>query len=302
MAGDEPSWSSARELGRDAAGGQLRTIAWHNTVLRDADGTITGTLSSGEDVTERLAAEQQITYLAYHDALTGLPNRTLLEEHLELALARARRTGAGVALLHARPRQLQARQRLARPRRRRRADLPRSTARLQRVDRAPPTCSPAPAATASCVLLADLHDDPLAAAERVGGADRRARSPSRSWSPAPSSRSRRRSGSRSTPRDARDAEALLAHADAAMYRAKETARGGWAVYAPAGRDPLERLSMAARLRRALVAEEFELHYQPIFDAPAASSSASRRCCAGTTPSAAGWCRRASSSRSPRRPA
>ena len=49
-----------------------------------------------------------------------------------------------------------------------------------------------------------------------------------------------------------------------MYRAKDTARGGWAVYAQAGRDPLERLSMAVRLRRVLVAAEFELHYQPIF--------------------------------------
>ena len=54
--------------------------------------------------------------------------------------------------------------------------------------------------------------------------------------------------------------------------------------------------MAARLRRALAAEEFQLHYQPIFDRRAARWSASRRCCAGTTPSAAGWCRRASSSR------
>ena len=49
-----------------------------------------------------------------------------------------------------------------------------------------------------------------------------------------------------------------------MYQAKETARGGWAVYAQTGRDPLERLAMAARLRRALAAEEFQLHYQPIF--------------------------------------
>jgi EAL domain-containing protein (putative c-di-GMP-specific phosphodiesterase class I) len=50
-----------------------------------------------------------------------------------------------------------------------------------------------------------------------------------------------------------------------MHRAKELARGGWAVYAEAERDPLERLSMAARLRRALTAGEFELHYQPIFE-------------------------------------
>ena len=105
------AWSVARSPAtRTSAGhhqnavvtldGQLRTIAWHNTVLRDADGTIVGTLSSGEDVTERLAAEQQITYLAYHDPLTGLANQALLAEHLKLALARSRRTGAGVALLH----------------------------------------------------------------------------------------------------------------------------------------------------------------------------------------------------------
>ena len=66
------------------------------------------------------------------------------------------------------------------------------------------------------------------------------------------------------PGDGVDAEALLAQADSAMYLAKDTARGGWAVYRQAGRDPLERLSIAARLRRALVAEEFQLHYQPIF--------------------------------------
>ncbi|MFX0150289.1 MAG: PAS domain S-box protein [Candidatus Hodarchaeota archaeon] len=35
-----------------------RTIAWHNTVLRDEDGNITGTLSSGEDITERKITEQ----------------------------------------------------------------------------------------------------------------------------------------------------------------------------------------------------------------------------------------------------
>jgi EAL domain-containing protein (putative c-di-GMP-specific phosphodiesterase class I) len=51
-----------------------------------------------------------------------------------------------------------------------------------------------------------------------------------------------------------------------MYQAKETARGGWAVFSQPGHDPLERLSMAARLRRALAGEEFALHYQPIFAA------------------------------------
>ena len=104
------------------------------------------------------------------------------------------------------------------------------------------------------------------------------------------------------PRDARDAEALLAHADSAMYQAKETARGGWAVYAQTGRDPLERLSMAARLRRALEAEEFQLHYQPIFATAGGRARRRRGAAALARPGARRRSsRRASSSPWPRRP-
>lgn len=42
------------------AKGEERTIAWHNTILRDAFGKITGTLSSGEDITERKQAEEAL--------------------------------------------------------------------------------------------------------------------------------------------------------------------------------------------------------------------------------------------------
>ena len=42
------------------ASGQERMIAWHNTVLRDPSGRITGALSSGEDITERIQAEQAL--------------------------------------------------------------------------------------------------------------------------------------------------------------------------------------------------------------------------------------------------
>ncbi len=52
------------------------------------------------DVTEQVAREQQLHSLAYRDALTGLPNRHQLDEHLTLALARAGRTGDTVALLY----------------------------------------------------------------------------------------------------------------------------------------------------------------------------------------------------------
>ena len=150
------------------------------------------------------------------------------------------------------------------------------------------------------LLLSDLHDDAAAVAERVAaqivgclaepfmvaGAEFQVSASI---------------GIALAPRDASDAEALLAHADSAMYQAKEVARGGWAAYAQAGRDPLERLSMAARLRRALsrrgVPAALPADLRHRFGR---AGRASRRCCAGTTPSAASWCRRASSSRSPRR--
>ena len=55
-------------------------------------------LLSAEE-TARLVQEQRIRHQAYHDALTGLPNRTRFGEHLEEALRRSKRTGAPLALL-----------------------------------------------------------------------------------------------------------------------------------------------------------------------------------------------------------
>ena len=51
------------------------------------------------DITARKVAEKQIQYLAYYDALTGLPNRTLLEDRMATALAGARRRNDKVAIL-----------------------------------------------------------------------------------------------------------------------------------------------------------------------------------------------------------
>jgi len=52
------------------------------------------------DITERKNAEEQVAFLAYHDKLTGLPNRVLFEEMLENAIARARRTDGAVGVLY----------------------------------------------------------------------------------------------------------------------------------------------------------------------------------------------------------
>ena len=46
-----------------------------------------GTVVTFEDVTEKRRNEQQIAYMAHHDALTGLPNRVLLQEHMDASVA-----------------------------------------------------------------------------------------------------------------------------------------------------------------------------------------------------------------------
>ena len=67
--------------------------------IKDASGHIAGASTIARDITQRKAAEKQIQFLAYYDALTGLPNRTLLQDRLTRALASARRRKDKVALL-----------------------------------------------------------------------------------------------------------------------------------------------------------------------------------------------------------
>jgi len=67
--------------------------------VRDADGNIVFNEGTVEDITDRKVAQERVQYLAYHDALTGLPNRTLLHDRLSKALASARRQNEKVALL-----------------------------------------------------------------------------------------------------------------------------------------------------------------------------------------------------------
>ena len=65
------------------------------------------------------------------------------------------------------------------------------------------------------------------------------------------------------PDDAGSAAALRQHADAAMYCAKRSG-SSWAIYDATTVAPTARLTLAARLRRAVTAGELELHYQPVF--------------------------------------
>ncbi|WP_166255792.1 sensor domain-containing protein [Solimonas terrae] len=69
------------------------------TAMRDESGRVNGFLKVAYDITERRRAEAFIRHMAHHDALTNLPNRTLLLDRLESAIRQARRSGGGVVVL-----------------------------------------------------------------------------------------------------------------------------------------------------------------------------------------------------------
>ncbi|MDA8107231.1 MAG: EAL domain-containing protein [Betaproteobacteria bacterium] len=74
--------------------------AWQAiSAICDPAGRSTGYLSIFSDLTERKIAEDRITYLAEHDAVTGLPKRALLQERLAKVLAHARMSNSIVAVL-----------------------------------------------------------------------------------------------------------------------------------------------------------------------------------------------------------
>lgn len=68
--------------------------------LFDDNGNILGLVGVRRDITERKRKEDEIRKIAYYDTLTGLPNRILFKDHLELALAHARRMNRMVGILY----------------------------------------------------------------------------------------------------------------------------------------------------------------------------------------------------------
>ncbi|MFL6717971.1 MAG: EAL domain-containing protein [Burkholderiaceae bacterium] len=91
------SWQGEAWLKRK---GRAPYPAWLvRNAVRDAQGEVSHYIAISLDISERKKNEQRIAYMAQHDALTGLPNRSLCQERLQLSLAQARRTGQKVALL-----------------------------------------------------------------------------------------------------------------------------------------------------------------------------------------------------------
>ena len=264
VSGVEPPGETLETFVRTKEGEQ-RKIAWRNAVLRDAEGSITAVLRSGEDVTARREAEAQVTFLAYHDRLTGLPNRALLEEQLTRDLTRARRSGASVALLYVDLDNFKlvndslghtAGDEVLRETAIRVSELTRTGDVLARqggdeflllLD-----CSPTAGGDSDPRAIAQVAGDRIAAAlERpfeISGAQFHVGASI---------------GVALFPEHAADPESLFTCADQAMYQAKRAGGGTVAFYEPRASDARARLSLTARLRRAIDGGELRLHFQPI---------------------------------------
>jgi diguanylate cyclase (GGDEF)-like protein/PAS domain S-box-containing protein len=210
------------------------------------------------EIVERRQAEARVHHMAYHDALTGLPNRALLSDRLDRALLAARRDRTRLALLF--------------------IDLDRFKTindslghltgdhllkevaqRLCRVVRASDTVArlggdefvvlvPGVHVAEECSLVGDKIIEALAAPVEFEG---------RSLHISPSI------GICLYPDDGEDVASLMRKADAAMYYAKASGRNNYQFYAEPMDAAARYFELETRLRGALLREEFALFYQPI---------------------------------------
>lgn len=89
-------WYPMTQLTKD---GRRRYVENSVLPLRNEKGEIIGFRGISRDVTERKMLEQKLSEMATHDPLTGLPNRVLLDDRLNVGLAQAQRNGSRLAVM-----------------------------------------------------------------------------------------------------------------------------------------------------------------------------------------------------------
>lgn len=227
----------------------------------DGDGEYRGYVGCVIDIDERKSAEARIQHLAYHDTLTGLPNRSLLYDRLQQALAQARRYDEQVALLL--------------------LDLDRfkvvndtlghdaGDALLREVAGRLRACVRDSDTVARlggdefAVLLPRVRNAEAAAltAEKIAAALSGPTAASDAWDHCSAS-----IGVTLFPGDGDAAGQLLKNADIALYRAKADGGAGYRFFLPAMRRQVERQrAIEDELRQALAAGEIVPFFQPMVD-------------------------------------
>ncbi len=229
------------------------------TAINDADGRLTNYAALFSDISELKENEERIKHLAYYDPLTGMPNRRLFEDRLQVALAHVHRNKGQLAVMF--------------------VDLDRfkrindtlghemGDQLLVEVSRRLYDCLREDDTVARMggdefvVLLSEvgMPDDAAYIARRITAALTRPMSLGGRELVVTAS-----VGISIYPEDGRTASTLIKNADTAMYRAKESGRNGYQMYAPAmNARTLEHLALESALHKALERGELCLHYQPL---------------------------------------
>ncbi|MFN3790714.1 EAL domain-containing protein [Massilia sp.] len=214
-----------------------------------------------EEIAERRQAEARVHHMAYHDSLTGLPNRALLSDRLDCALRAAHRSGRKLAVMfldldrfktindslgHATGDQL------LREVARRLCTAVRDSDTVARLGGDEfVVLLPDVGGARDCAQVGDKIIEALATPFPFEG---------RSLHISPSI------GICLYPDDGDDVDTLMRHADAAMYHAKAAGRNNYQFFDQRmNQAAARRFELESNLRGALARKEFELHYQPIID-------------------------------------
>jgi diguanylate cyclase (GGDEF)-like protein/PAS domain S-box-containing protein len=259
-------WASDRPLRADyrmlASDGK---IVWvHDEAFSMTESSMGGRrVSQGllVDTTEQKRLEEQLVHDALHDPLTGLANRVLFRDHVERAVAASHRRRTDVAVLFL---DLDNFKVINDSLGHRAGDrlLVEVARRLSATIRASDIAA-RQGGDEFTILLDRIHgvDEATAFADRLAlELGRPIDLDGRSIVVGVSIGIALAGGPEI------DADDLLAHADAAMYEAKEHGRARHVVFDPSMRTRARgRLEMEAELRAAIDDEQFELHYQPIID-------------------------------------